>query len=208
MTRIVVTDDHPVVRQGIADVLSDEPDFVVVAATSSAEELLREAARTEFDVAVVDVQLPGIDGLEACVQLRRRLPRVRVLILTSDATDRTILAAFTSGARGFAVKSSEPYVIRQGVRAIAAGGVFIDPSIAHKVVALATRGRSKGPFGLTPAEMRVLEMLPLGARNRDIAEELSVSEQTVKTHVRNVLAKLGANDRTHAAAIAVKEGLV
>lgn len=208
MTTVFITDDHPVVRQGIADVLSDEPDFTIVGEATSGEQLLREAGRLQPDVAVVDVQLPGIDGYEACEQLRRRHPRVRVVILTTHTNERALLAAFTAGARGFAVKSSTPDVIRQAVRSVAAGGTFIDPSVAHRLVALATKGRTgKGPHNLTLAEMRVLELLPEGGRNRDIADALCVSEQTVKTHVSHVLTKLGARDRAHAAAIAMREGL-
>lgn len=208
MTTVFITDDHPVVRQGIADVLSDEPDFTIVGEASSGEQLLREAGRLQPDVAVVDVQLPGIDGNEACEQLRRRHPRIRVVILTTSTHERALLAAFTAGARGFAVKSSTPDVIRSAVRSVAAGGTFIDPNVAHRLVALATKGRTaKGPHDLTLAEMRVLELLPQGGRNRDIADALCVSEQTVKTHVSHVLAKLGARDRAHAAAIAMKEGL-
>lgn len=208
MTTVYITDDHPVVRQGIADVLADEPDFSIVGEAASGEQLVRDAVRLQPDVAVVDVQLPGIDGYEACELLRRRHPRIRVVILTTHTSERALLSAFTAGARGFAVKSSTPDVLRQAVRSVAAGGTFVDPSVAHRLVALATRGRSaKGPHDLTLAEMRVLEMLPQGGRNRDIAEALSVSEQTVKTHVSHVLAKLGARDRAHAAAIAMREGL-
>jgi DNA-binding NarL/FixJ family response regulator len=208
MTTVFITDDHPVVRQGIADVLADEPDFSIVGEAASGEQLLRDAARLQPDVAVVDVQLPGIDGYQACEQLRRKYPRIRVVILTTHTHERALIAAFTAGARGFAVKSSTPDVLRQAVRSVAAGGTFIDPSVAHRLVALATRGRAaKGPHDLTLAEMRVLEMLPAGGRNRDIAEALCVSEQTVKTHVSHLLAKLGARDRAHAAAIAMREGL-
>lgn len=208
MTTISIVDDHPVVRQGVADVLRDEPDFSIVGEAASGEQLLRDAATLQPDVAVVDVQLPGMDGYETCEQLRRRHPHTRVLILTSHTEDRALLAAFAAGARGFAVKSSTPDVIRQAVRTVAGGGTFVDPSVAHRLVALAVKGRTtKRPHNLTLAEMRVLEMLPSGGRNRDIAEALCVSEQTVKTHVSHVLAKLGARDRAHAAAIAMREGL-
>jgi DNA-binding NarL/FixJ family response regulator len=208
MTTIHITDDHPVVRSGIADVLGDEPDFSIVGEAASGEQLLRDIVRLQPDVALVDVQLPGIDGYEACEQLRRRHPRIRVVMLTNYTHERALLAAFTAGARGFAVKSSSPEVIRHAVRSVAAGGTFVDPSVAHRLVALAIKGRSaKGPHNLTLAEMRVLEMLPQGGRNRDIAAALSVSEQTVKTHVSHLLAKLGARDRAHAAAIAMQAGL-
>ena len=208
MTTVYITDDHPVVRQGIVEVLADEPDFSIVGEAASGEQLLRDAARLQPDVAVVDIQLPGIDGYEACAQLRRRHPRIRVVILTTYTHERALLAAFSAGARGFATKSSGPDVIRQAVRSVAAGGTFIDPSVAHRLVALALRRRgAKGPHDLTLAEMRVLEMLPAGGRNRDIAQALSVSEETVKTHVSHLLAKLGARDRAHAAAIALQEGL-
>lgn len=206
--RIMVVDDHPVVREGVAAVLSDEPDFTVVGQLGTAEQALEELARNEPDVLVLDIRLPGMHGTEACELVTRRYPRVRVIALTSFANESTMLAAFAAGAKGFAVKESEPSVLRQAVRTVTSGGIYIDPRVAGKLVTLATKGRrAKGPHGLTLMEMRVADLLPKGLTNREIGRQLGISEQTVKTHLRNLMRKLGARDRTEAAALAQREGL-
>lgn len=208
MIRILVVDDHPVVREGLVSVLSDEPDFAVVGQVGTAEQALTEATRLVPDVAVLDIRLPGMNGTDACAALRQRHPRLRVVALTSFANESTMLAAFASGAKGFAVKESEPGVLREAVRTVMTGGTFVDPRVAGKLVALATKGRrAKGPHGLTLQEMRVADLLPRGLTNREIGRELGISEQTVKTHVRQVMRKLDARDRTQAAALAQREGL-
>jgi DNA-binding NarL/FixJ family response regulator len=119
-----------------------------------------------------------------------------------------MLRAFAAGAKGFLVKESDPEVLRQALRMVAAGNTFVDPQVAGKLVAVATKGRrARGPYGLTLQEMRVLELLPKGLSNREIGTELSVSVETVKTHVRNAMRKLQVGDRAEAAAIAIREGL-
>lgn len=206
--RILVVDDHPVVREGVAAVLADDPDFTVVGQLGTAEAALEELARNEPDVLVLDIRLPGMNGTDACELVAQRHPRVKVVALTSFANENTMLAAFTAGAKGFAVKESEPSVLRQAVRTVSAGGIYIDPRIAGKLVMLATKGRrAKGPHGLTLMEMRVADLLPKGMTNREIGRQLGISEQTVKTHLRNLMRKLGARDRTEAAALAQREGL-
>lgn len=206
--RIVVVDDHPVVREGVAAVLSDDPEFTVVGQVGTAEEALDALAKSEPDVLVLDIRLPGMHGTEACELVVQRHPRVRVVALTSFANENTMLAAFAAGAKGFAVKESEPSVLRQAVRTVTSGGIYIDPRIAGKLVTLATKGRrAKGPHGLTLMEMRVADLLPKGLTNREIGRQLGISEQTVKTHLRNLMRKLGARDRTEAAALAQREGL-
>lgn len=208
MIRILVVDDHPVVREGLVSVLADDPEFAVVGQAGSAEEAIQEASRLEPDVAVLDVRLPGMNGTDACGLLHAKHPRLRVIALTSFPNESTILAAFAAGARGFAVKESEPSVLRQAVRTVVGNGTYIDPRVAGKLVHLATRGRrAKGPLGLTLQEMRVAELLPRGLSNREIGRQLEISEQTVKTHLRNVMRKLGARDRTEAAALAQRQGL-
>lgn len=206
--RILVVDDHPVVREGVAAVLSDDPEFTVVGQVGTAEQALEELDRAEPEVVVLDIRLPGMNGTEACELITQRHPRVRVVALTSFANESTMLAAFAAGAKGFAVKESEPNVLRQAVRTVTSGGIYIDPRIAGKLVTLATKGRrAKGPHGLTLMEMRVADLLPKGLTNREIGRQLGISEQTVKTHLRNLMRKLGARDRTEAAALAQREGL-
>jgi two-component system, NarL family, response regulator DevR len=208
MIRILVVDDHPVVREGIVAILAAEPDFEVIGQAANGEQAIREASRSLPDVVVLDVRMPGSTGMEVCTALMSKHPGMRVVILTCFPNENVMLSVFAAGARGFLVKESEPSVLRTAVRQVAVGGTFIDPRIAGKFVALATKGRrAKGPFGLTLQEMRVVELLPRGMSNREIGRELGVSEQTVKTHLHNAMRKLRAKDRTEVAAIAMREGL-
>ena len=208
MIRLLVVDDHPVVREGLVALLEEEPDFVVAGDASSAEDAIRKLNDTRPNIVVMDAQLPRMSGIEASATLRERVPGVRVIILTSSATETTILDAFAAGARGFVVKESEPSVLRSAVRTVASGGTFIDPRVAPKLIMLATRGRRmKGPFGLSLQELRVVERLPRGLTYREIGGELGISDETVKSHVRNAMRKLGAKDRAEAAAIAIRKGL-
>lgn len=208
MIRVVVVDDHPVVREGLAAVLGDELDFEVVGQFESAEQALEEVEQLEPDVVMIDIRLPGMNGTDGCAALREKRPGLRVVALTSLANESTMLAAFTAGAKGFAVKESDPEVLRHAVRAVMKGGIYIDPRVAGRLVALATKGRrAKGPHGLTLMEMRVAELLPRGMTNHQIGRMLDISEQTVKTHMRNLMRKLGANDRAQAAVLAERAGI-
>ncbi|MDQ3951830.1 MAG: response regulator transcription factor [Actinomycetota bacterium] len=208
MIRILVVDDHPVVREGLIAILGDDPGFVVCGQAGTATEAVAEAARLHPDVVVLDVRLPGATGVEVCADLAARVPSTRVVMLTSFPNDGVMMNAFAAGARGFVLKESEPEVIRQAVRTVAEGATYADPKVAGKLVALATRGRrAKGPFDLTLQEMRVLELLPRGLTNHEIGDRLGIGENTVKTHLRNLMRKLGARDRVEAAAIALREGL-
>ena len=208
MIRILLVDDHPVVREGVAAILSDEPDFEVVGEAESAADTLRKVALLHPDVVVLDLRLPDSEDAEACTTLIRRHPGLKILVLTTLADEGTMLATLGAGARGFLVKESKTFALRLAVRFVAEGGIFVDPRMAGRLVDLATRRQfARGPFGLTPQEMRVLRLIPQGLTNREIARDLGISEQTVKTHVRHALRKLGAADRAKAAAIAQREGL-
>lgn len=208
LIRVVIVDDHPIVREGLHAIMSAEADVTVVGQFGTAEEALEAMTRLQPDVAVVDVRLPKMSGVDACGLLLRRHPRIRVILLTSFPSEGAMVAALSYGAHGFLVKESEPSLLRQAVRAVAHGGTFIDPRIAAKLVSRVTRtGTARGPFGLTLQEMRVLALLPGGLSNSEIGKELGVSESTVKTHVRNLMAKLRVQDRAQAASIAVREGL-
>lgn len=208
MTRILIVDDHPIVRQGLATVLADEPDFRVIGEANSGETALREAERLRPDVVVLDFRLPGMSGMDACRELVRRHPNIKIVILTCYSDQGNLTSALGSGAAGFVLKESQPSVYRQAVRTVSSGETFTDPQIAEKLLALATRRRRvKGPFGLSDRELCVLERLPRGMTNREIGHELGITEDTVKTHLRNVLRKMNAKDRAEAAAVAVREGL-
>jgi two-component system, NarL family, response regulator DevR len=209
VTRILLVDDHPLIREGVAAVLADEPEFQVVGEAANGEQAVRQAALLCPDIVILDVRMPGSEGLSVCANLVKRHPGMRVLILTSSSDEVTMMAAFGAGARGFVVKESDPRALRSAVRFVAQGGTFVDPRLAGRLVSMAaSRSAAKGPYGLSQQEMRVLRYLPLGYSNREIAEELGISEETVKTHVRNTLRKLGVSDRARAAALAQREGLL
>lgn len=207
MIRVLLVDDHPVVREGLTAILAAEPEVRLVGEAESGEQALRLIPRSDADIVVADLRLPGISGTTLCEQIRDRYPKVRVLILTSFPSDAAMVAAFSAGARGFAVKESDPRLLREAIRTIARGETFVDPRIAAKLVALATQNtHAKGPHGLTRQEMRVLVLLPRGLTNREIGRELGINEQTVKTHLRSAKMKVGAKDRAEAASIATREG--
>jgi DNA-binding NarL/FixJ family response regulator len=201
-------DDHPVVREGLGAIISAEPDFTVVGHAENAERGLIEIERLRPEIVLMDVRLPGMSGTEACAEIIRRHPKTRVIMVTSFASTGALIQAFTAGARGFVMKESEPPVLREAVRTVALGETYTDPKVGAKLAALASRNRrTKGPFGLTMQEMRVVELLPRGMTNKEIGRELGITEDTVKTHARHAFRKLKARDRVEAAAIALREGL-
>lgn len=207
-TKVLLVDDHPYIRQSVALVLGADDDLDVVGEVASAEAAFRFITRAEPDIVVFDVELPGMDGVEACESLLHTHPRIRVIVLTRFTNESVMLRALSAGAKGFVVKESDPDHLRYAVRAVAQGGTYIDPQVTGKLTALATKGRrAKGPFGLTVQEMRVVELLPKGITNQEIAEELALSVNTVKTHLRHAMAKMRVADRAEAAALAQREGL-
>ncbi len=209
LIRVVLIDDHPVVREGLSAILAGEPDIEVVGQAEDAEQGLDQVTQLGPDIVVLDVRLPGMGGVEACTVLRDENPRVRTIVLTSFPSEGVMLAALAAGARGFLVKESDPSVLRTAVRTVYAGGSVIDPRLTGRLVAAATKRRGvKGPFDLTVQELRVLALLPRGLSNRDIGKELNLSEQTVKSHLQHAMRKLSVHDRVQAASFVVREGLV
>ena len=207
MIRILVVDDHPVVLEGMSAILSAEPDFEVVGEADDAEDAVASAVSLDVDVVVLDLKLADVNGAEVCEVLAEKLPRARTLIVTSFPSQAAMLASFSAGAAGFAAKESEPALLIEAVRTVAAGGTFVDPRIADKLVTAAIAGRrASGPFGLTIPEMRVLGLLP-GRTNRAIARELGYSEAVVEAHLHGAMRKLRVRDRNEAIAAARREGL-
>lgn len=206
--RVLLVDDHWMVLDGLASVLEGDPDFEVVGKASSAEEALLAIAVLRPDVAVIDVQLVGMDGIKCCAVIKERFPKLRVVVMTGSAEVSTALAAFEGGADGFTMKESDCAMFRDAVRTVVLGETYIDPRTTSKLVALAVKAPvPKNPRGLTDQEVRVLELLPKGWTNAQIAEHLCLSIHTIKSHLRNAMRKLGAGDRNEAAAIVLQEGL-
>lgn len=207
MTRILIVDDHPVVLQGMTAILSGEPDFEVVGGATTGDEVAAAAKTLAPDVIVLDLRLPESSGADVCAQLAADGSPARVLIVTSFPTQTAMLGAFSAGASGFAAKESDPTMLIEAVRAIAAGGTFVDPRVAGKLVAAATAGRqTSGPFGLTVPEMRVLGALE-GRTNRAIGKELGLSETVVDAHLQGAMRKLKVRNRGEALTAARRHGL-
>lgn len=208
MIRLAVVDDHPAVRQALIAAIAQDRHVEVIAQFGNGEQLLGAVQDAAPDVVILERRLPGIDGHRLCQLLRQHDPRVRTVMASSTPDDDNVLAAFAAGARGFVMKDSDPATLRHAVRSAESGGTFLDPRIADGIVRLALNGqRAKGPFGLSLQELRVLERLPKGRSNQEIADDLGITVSTVKTHVGSILSKLDADDRSEAGAIALRHGL-
>jgi NarL family two-component system response regulator LiaR len=222
--RILVVDDHAVVREGLRAFLALQEGFEIVGEAADGDEALERAAELDPDVILMDLVMPGRDGVSAMRELRARASglgpqggrggRARIIVLTSFLDDDRLLPAIEAGAAGYLLKNSQPAELARAVRAAHAGEAIIDPAAAARLVrALSDQDqRRRGGAGaldqLTGRERDVLALIAGGRSNKRIALELGISEKTVKAHVGHVLAKLGVTDRTQAAVLAVQEGLV
>jgi NarL family two-component system response regulator LiaR len=207
--RVLVVDDHAVVREGLRTFLSLQDGLEVVGEAGDGEAAVRVAEQLRPDVVLMDLVMPRQDGVAAMRELRRRLPGTRVIVLTSFTEDQRLLPAIQAGAAGYLLKSVQPAELARAVRAAHAGEVLIDPSVAARLVeAIAQPAGQPPPERLTPREREVLALIGKGLSNKRIAIELGLSEKTIKTHVSHLLAKLGVQDRTQAAVHAVRAGLI
>ena len=208
MIRVLIVDDHAVVREGLRAFLELQEGIEVVAEAADGQQALTQAELQKPDVVLMDLVMPRLDGVEAMRQLRQRLPEIRVVALTSFLDDERLMPAIQAGAAGYLLKDAEPAEVTRAVRAAHDGQAIIAPAAAARLVdAIATDGPSPREQ-LTAREREVLELIAHGRSNKRIALELGISEKTVKAHVGRVLAKLGVADRTQAALLAVREGLV
>jgi two-component system, NarL family, response regulator LiaR len=206
---VLVVDDHAVVREGLRTFLELQPEIEVAGEAADGREALQEAARLRPDVILMDLVMPGLDGVSAMRLLRETLPEARVIVLTSFLDEDKLLPALRSGAAGYLLKNAQPQELARAVRAAHAGEALLDPVVAARLVeTLAADGGEQPIDRLTPREREVLVLIGRGFANKRIAQELELSEKTVKTHVGHVLAKLGVSDRTQAALVAVRAGLV
>ncbi len=211
--RIVIVDDHLVVREGLRAMLDGVPEVEVVGEAESMGKALVVVAETEPDVVLLDLRLQGGSGLEVCRAIVERHPGVRVVFLTVYEDEQYVFEALRAGAAGYMLKKASPQDIVRILQAVQAGDVVVDPSLGGQIAlrAAATRGGDFWPgahLGLTRREGEVLTQLVKGLSNQDIAKALFITEDTVKTHVRAVLRKLGARDRAQAVSLALRSGLV
>jgi DNA-binding NarL/FixJ family response regulator len=206
--RILVADDHPVVRDGLVAILSTQPDFLVVGEAGTGDDVVRQVAALRPDVVLLDLEMPGMDGVDALRALRARNDRVRVLVFTAFDTDDRILAAVRAGAQGYLLKGVPRDEIFQAVRVVHAGNSLLQPVVASRLLRQVSEETIAAPVEpLTARELDVLRLLMRGLQNKEIAHELVVTERTVKFHVSSILRKLGAGNRTEAVAIANQRGL-
>jgi two-component system, NarL family, response regulator LiaR len=209
--RVLLVDDHAVVREGLRTFLELQEGIEVAGEAGNGVEALEQAELLRPDVILMDLVMPKLDGVGAMRRLRTERPEARVVVLTSFLEDERLLPAMQAGAAGYLLKNTEPSELARAIRAAHAGEAIIDPTVAGRLVrALADRPcrRLADEERLTRREQEVLELIVGGRSNKRIALELGISEKTVKTHVGHVLAKLGVTDRTQAALLAVRDGLV
>lgn len=204
--QIVIADDHAVVREGLRMFLSLDEEFKLVGEAKTGREAIELAHRLKPDVVLMDLIMPGMDGIAATAAIRQEVPDVEVVALTSVLEDASVTGAIRAGAIGYLLKNAAPDELRRAIKAAAAGQVQLSPEAAARLVREVRAPES--PETLTEREVEVLRHVARGRANKEIARELHLGEQTVKTHVSSILGKLGVPSRTQAALYAVKVGLV
>jgi DNA-binding NarL/FixJ family response regulator len=202
LIRILTVDDHPVLRKGLAALVNAEPDLKLVAEASNGKEAIEAFRSHQPDITLMDIQMPGLDGIEAIRTIRSEFPEARIIVLTTYTGDAQVLRALKAGARAYILKGHVLDELLDTIRAVHAGKKRIPSDIAAELASHATDD------ALTEREIDVLRLIASGNGNKQIADELSISEATVKSRVTNILSKLGANDRAHAVTIGLKRGII
>jgi DNA-binding NarL/FixJ family response regulator len=200
--RIALVDDHPILRQGIAALISDQPDLLLVGQASNGLEAIEQFRLHRPDVMLMDLQMPGMNGIDAMSAIRGEFPDARFVVLTTYTGDVQIVRALKAGARAYLLKSLLHRELLETIRSVHAGNKRIPPEIAAELADHAADDQ------LTAREIEVLRLIASGNANKIVADHLSITEETVKAHVKSILSKLDANDRTHAVTIALKRGII
>jgi DNA-binding NarL/FixJ family response regulator len=200
--RILSVDDHPLLREGVASLLADQDDLKLVAEAANGREAIEQFRAHRPDVTLMDLQMPQMNGIQAMIEIREEFPTARIIVLTTYAGDAQVLRALEAGARGYLLKSALRKELPDTIRLVHAGHRRIAPEVATELAEHAADD------SLSLREIEVLRLVASGNANKIIAAHLSITEETVKGHVKNILAKLGANDRTHAVTIGLKRGII
>jgi DNA-binding NarL/FixJ family response regulator len=209
--KILVVDDHRVVRAGLVALLAQQPALMVVGEAGNGEEAVRLAGETQPDVILMDMQMPVCNGVEATRQIKERWPHMQVLVLTTYDDDQLIWGGLQAGAKGYLLKDVPPEELLQGIEAVAAGKSLLPPHIAAKLMQVIAQGgpaRAAEEESLTERQLEILRLMARGAANKEIAAELFISENTVKSHISHIFEKLNARDRTEAVTRALGRGLI
>ena len=200
--RILAVDDHALAREGIAVLVATQPDMTLVAEASNGREAIQQFRTHRPDVTLMDLQMPEMNGFDATVAIRGEFPDAKIVVLTTYKGDVQILRALKAGAQGYLLKNTLHKELVETIRAVHAGRKALSPEASYEIAEHATDD------ALTPAEIAVLRLIAAGNANKQIADQLSITEETVKSRVKSILSKLGANDRTHAAMIGLKRGII
>jgi DNA-binding NarL/FixJ family response regulator len=200
--RILAVDDHPLVRQGIAGLVAVQPDMTLISEASNGGDAIQQFRAHRPDITLMDLQMPGMNGIDAIIGIRNEFPEARIIVLTTYVGDVQILRALKAGARAYLLKNLLHKELLETIRAVHAGKKTLSPDASYQLAEHAIDD------ALTPGEISVLRLIAAGNANKQIADQLSVTEETVKGRVKNILSKLGANDRTHAAVIGMKRGII
>ena len=202
LIRILAVDDHPLIREGIAGLVATQSDMTLVAEASNGRDAIQQFRAHRPDVTLMDLQMPEMSGIDAIIAIRNEFPEARIIVLTTYAGDVQILRALKAGARAYLLKNLLHKELLETIRAVHTGKKTLSSEASFQLAEHATDS------ALTPGEISVLRLIAAGNANKQIADQLSVTEETVKGRVKNILSKLGANDRTHAAMIGIKRGII
>jgi DNA-binding NarL/FixJ family response regulator len=200
--RILAVDDHPLLRDGIVELIADQRDMKLVAEASNGREAIQQFRIHQPDITLMDLQMSEMNGIDATIAIRAEFPEARIIVLTTYSGDVQVLRALKAGARGYLLKNLVHKELLETIRAVFAGKKAISPEVSYQLAEHAADD------ALTAGEISVLRLIAQGNSNKQIADRLSLAEETVKGRVRNILSKLGANDRTHAAMIGLQRGII